>query len=240
MIIPKENLAGFQRWQANSFDQPAKAPTSEPAIEPGKAAATSPNAPSIPAPPEEAVVTVPFPTADDLSRINEEARAEGYRVGYEEGRAKGEAELARQTSERIDQLSTLVGNLQVSLAHLDQEIGDQLLDLALEVATQVLRGSLSVNREHLLPTIREALTELPFHHGTISLHLNPDDSEALRETLKDQLAHTNAHIVSDNTITSGGCYIKAGNSEIDATIETRWRRVLEAIGVKAREWTKPA
>ncbi len=58
--------------------------------------------------------------------------------------------------------------------------------------------------------------------------------------LKDQLAHTNAHIVSDNTVTSGGCYIKAGNSEIDATMETRWRRVLEAIGVKASEWTKTA
>ncbi len=236
MIIPKENVAGFQRWKADSFDKPtAKDSATEP-----ETAATAVSHEPPPDTQQEAVVEMPFPTADELSRINEEARAEGYRVGYEEGRAQGEAELARQTSERIDQLSTLVGNLHVSLAHLDQEIGDQLLDLALEVATQVLRGSLSVDREQLLPTIREALNELPFHHGNISLHLNPDDAEALRDTLKDQLAHTNAHIVSDNTVTSGGCYIKAGNSEIDATMETRWRRVLEAIGVKASEWTKTA
>jgi flagellar assembly protein FliH len=236
MIIPKENVAGFQRWKANSFDQPAKPQTPE------SDAATPPAVGSPPATEEqeETVVEMPFPTADELSRINEEARTEGYRAGYDEGRAEGEAEMARQTTERIDQLSTLVGNLHVSLAHLDQEIGDQLLDLALEVAAQVLRGSLSVDRERLMSTIREALTELPFHHGNISLHLNPDDADALREILKDQLAHTNSHIVSDSTISAGGCYIKAGNSEIDATIETRWRRVLETIGVKAGEWTKQA
>ncbi len=233
MIIPKENVAGFQRWKANSFDQPA--PTNEPDGAAPLAAAPQPVADA----PEEAVVEMPFPTADELSRISEEARTEGYHAGYEEGRMQGESELARQTAEQINQLSTLIGNLHVSLAHLDQEIGDQLLDLALEVAAQVLRGSLSVDRERLLPTIRDALAELPYHHGNISLHLNPDDADALRETLKDQLAHTNSHIVSDSTIAEGGCYIKAGNSEIDATIETRWRRVLEAIGVKAGEWTKP-
>ena len=234
MIIPKENVTGFQRWTANAFDQPAKSPL---AVAKEAEPATT-NTPKTPGEEEESVVAQPFPTADELSRINEEARADGYRAGHEEGRTAGEAELARQTKEQISQLSTLVGNLHVSLAHLDQNIGDQLLDLALEIAGQVLRGSLSVDRELLLPAIHEALAELPFHHGNISLHLNPDDAEILHEQLKEQLAHTSAHIVAENSISQGGCYIKAGNSEIDATIETRWRRVLEAIGVKAGEWMK--
>jgi flagellar assembly protein FliH len=28
----------------------------------------------------------------------------------------------------------------------------------------------------------------------------------------------------------------AGASEVDATIETRWKRVLEAIGTEPQEW----
>ena len=54
--------------------------------------------------------------------------------------------------------------------------------------------------------------------------------------LKEQLTHTGAHIVADSNIAEGGCVIKAGSSEIDASMGVRWRRVLEAIGIKAKEW----
>lgn len=230
-FIPKERLAGYQRWQVASFDQPA----AQPSAENSTPAPPRPTDESIPLA-GETIVEMPFPTADALEKINEEARTEGYRVGYEEGRAAIESELAKTTEEQIQRLCAIVGNLHVSIAHLDQNIADQLLDLGLEIAAQVLRGSLSVQRELLLPTIREAIAELPFHHGTISLHLNPEDANTVRAALSEQLAHTGAHIVSDSSISAGGCQITAGNCGIDATIETRWKRVIEAIGANPREW----
>ena len=42
--------------------------------------------------------------------------------------------------------------------------------------------------------------------------------------------------MSDNNIAEGGCLVKAGSSEIDASIEVRWRRVLETMGLKTKEW----
>lgn len=233
-IIPKEQLAGYQRWQIGSFDKPA-----EPSAPPASETAGSPSMqPATESGQLDAgmVVDIPFPTADDLARINDAARTEGYQAGYEEGLAAGQAEFDARTAEQTAQFSAIIGNLQVSLAHLDQEVSDQLLDLALEVASQVLRSALKVERERLLPTIREALAELPLHHGTISLHLNPLDAEALSATLKDQLTHTGAHIVPDVAVSEGGCQVRAGSSEIDASIETRWRRVLEAIGIEPTPW----
>lgn len=230
-IIPKENLRGYQRWQIGSFDQPAPLPS------PGDNPSASPNASTSPlASPGETIVEIPFPTADTLAEINESARAEGYRIGYEEGRAAGEAEFAQLSGEKIQQLSSIVGNLHVSLAHLDQGIAEQLLDLSLEIAAQVIRGSLTVDREKLLQTIREAIAELPVHQGKIVVHLNPDDAETLHSHLGEQLAHTGAHLVPDDSVSAGGCRIVAGNSEVDATIETRWKRVLEAIGAAPRAW----
>lgn len=235
-VIPKEQLAGYQRWQAGSFDKPAQA-----GGEPARAGSPPPaqEAANLATAAEQAgemVVDIPFPTAEDLARINEEARNEGYQRGYDEGLAAAEAECSARTGEQITHLTTLIGNLQASLTQLDQEIADQLLDLSLEVASQMLRSSLKVRRELLLPTIREALAELPLHHGAISLHLNPADAEILLPQLKEQLAHTTAHIVSDNKIAEGGCLVKAGSSEIDASIEVRWRRVLETMGLKTKEW----
>lgn len=233
-FIPKEQLAGYQRWQLASFDQSPSSPPQE-----NSAPSRESTVEESPASVTETIVEMPFPTAEALAQINEAARAEGFKAGYDEGRAAGEAEQAQFNQAQTEQLCAIVGNLQVSIAHLDQNIADQLLDLGLEIAAQVLRGSLSVQRELLLPSIREALAELPLHHGTISLHLNPEDANALRSSLSEQLAHTGAHIISDSTISPGGCHIAAGNCEIDATIETRWKRVLEAIGITAREWLPP-
>lgn len=233
-VIPKEQLVGYQRWQVGSFDKPttqSEAPPQRPPSAPSAtdtAETTEQNS--------ETVVTIPFPTADDLERINDEARSEGYQRGYEEGLAAAQAEFSARTTEQLNQLSAIIGNLHVSLAHLDQHIADQLLDLSLEIASQVLRSSLKVNRDLLLPTIREALGELPLHHGNITLHLHPADAEALSANLNEQLAHTGARVVPDSNVTEGGCVVRAGNSEIDASIEVRWRRVLEAIGLNAKEW----
>ena len=232
-IIPKEQLAGYQRWQIGSFDKPAE--PSAPAID--DAGSLSAQAAAESGQPDTGtVVDIPFPTADDLARINDAARTEGYQAGYEEGLAAGKAEFEARMADQAAQFSTIIGNLQVSLAHLDQEVSDQLLDLALEIASQVLRNTLQVERERLLPTIREAMAELPLHHGNISLHLNPLDAEALSSTLKDQLTHTSTHIVPDVAVSEGGCQVRAGSSEIDASIETRWRRVLEAIGIEPTQW----
>lgn len=230
-FIPKERLAGYQRWQVASFDKPAMQPSAENGT-PATARPIDENISNA----GETIVEMPFPTAAALEQINEEARTEGYSVGYAEGRATIESELAQTIDEQTQQLCTIVGNLHVSIAHLDQNIADQLLDLGLEIAAQVLRGSLSVQRELMLPMIREAIAELPFHHGTISLHLNPEDANTLRASLSEQLAHTGAHVVPDSNISPGGCQITAGNCGIDATIETRWKRVIEAIGVNSPEW----
>jgi len=73
-VIPKEQLAGYQRWQAGSFDKPAQA-----GGEPARAGSPPPaqEAANLATAAEQAgemVVDIPFPTAEDLARINEEAR----------------------------------------------------------------------------------------------------------------------------------------------------------------------
>ena len=56
--------------------------------------------------------------------------------------------------------------------------------------------------------------------------------------LGEQLAHNGWRIIEDGNITAGGCRVEAGASEVDATLETRWRRVLDAIGTSG-EWLEP-
>lgn len=232
-VIPKEQLAAFSRWQANDFDgkvvKPAAAPSPPPAQEEIIEVDSEDHGEVVSGP-------VNLPTADEIEQIHEQARQEGYQAGLEEGRQAGEAALQEATAQEIARIGTLTANFTSALANLDQSVAEQTLDLALEVAAQVVRTALNTHRELLLPIIREALQALPVHHGNIALHANPDDIASLREALSEMLGQGSMHLVTDSTISPGGCLLKAGQSEIDATLETRWKRVLEAIGVDPEQW----
>ena len=135
--------------------------------------------------------------------------------------------------------AALIGNLETAIADVDQSVAQQLLALAIEIAAQVTRGSIAANTEMLLPIVREAIASLPLHHTNLVLRLNPVDAENIRTQLTEQFAQTSTRIVEDREITPGGCMLQAGPSEVDATIETRWKRVLEAIGTEPQKWLTP-
>lgn len=230
-VIPKEQLAAYQRWQANAFDEPAAEAAAAPAELPVEAPAVVDEAAG-----EPVSGPLTLPTADDIEQIHEQARQEGYLAGLEEGRQAAAAAMQAERELEIARLAALTVGFREALAAFDQVIAEQALDLALEVASLVVGSTLRTRRELLLPVIREAMQALPLHHGNISLHAHPDDVDSLREGLGELGTQGTIHLVADSALTPGGCILKSGNSEIDARLETRWQRVLEAIGVDPEQW----
>lgn len=226
-IIPKEELASVQRWQANSFDAPKIGRPQQAQIE----QAPTPLVETI-----EDTRQISLPTAEDIERIHEAARADGYQAGYDEGRLAAEQAGNEAARAGAEYFMALTANLQEALNEFDQHVADQLLSLAIEIAAQVVHGSIAVKTDLLLPIIREALTALPVHHAHVTLRLNPADAAHVRSHMGEQLAQNNTQIIEDAEINPGGCLVRAGSSEVDATIETRWRRVLESIGAEPQEW----
>lgn len=213
-FIPKEKLTAYQRWELAAFDEAEKA---------AQAAVT------------EAVPEVALPTAEEIDRIHSDAQEAGYAAGHAAGY---EAGLAAAQAE-VEHLAALGENLRQQLQSIDQEISESVLAVAVETARQVLRQSLRLHPELLLPVIREAIGALPLHHGHPALFLAPDDVSLVRQHLGEQLSHNGWRILEDSSLSRGGCRIESGASEVDATLETRWRRVLEAIGTSA-DWLDEA
>lgn len=228
-FIPKEQAQAFTRWEASSFDKPAPAPAPSTTIAPSPAEKIT--EPVTETESVEAEPSFSLPTAEDIERIHTEAHAEGYQIGYDEGYAAGLA--AAQA--HVEQLETLVNTAQEALNSFDQEIAETLLACSLEVANQMAKTIFTVRPEILLPIIREALGSLPPHHGAVSLLVNPNDEALIKQHLGDQFSHAGWQLLGDSSISPGGCKVRAGASEVDATFPSRWRRILEAIGVSP-EW----
>ncbi|MCG2578858.1 flagellar assembly protein FliH [Dechloromonas sp. XY25] len=230
-IIPKEETSSFKRWQINSFDTPTSPPPS-PEVEP-------PAKEPVAAAPSESSGDIAAPTAEEIENIYNEARTTGYQDGYDEGRQAGEIAGRESTEQTCKDLLALTANLKHALGELDQTIADHLLEVATEIAKQVVGGTITMKSDLLLPIIREAIAALPLHHAHIVVRLNPQDAAAVREHMGESFAQSGTQLIEDNDISRGGCLVRAGSSEVDATLETRWKRVLESIGGSAPDWQAP-
>lgn len=232
--IPKERLTAYEKYELAAFDAPA-------------APATTVESHELP---DSQLPATPLPTAEELEHIHEEARQAGHDAGYAEGRAQGhdegfeqghaegyaagQAEGLADVRAQATRLAALVDHLDSAGRHLDQTVADDVLALSLEVARQVIRQALGVKPELLLAVVREALVALP-HAERPFLYLNPDDTALVREHLGEQIQHAGWRIVDDMSVAPGGCRVETGNSEVDGTLETRWKRTLDAIGLH-QDW----
>ena len=219
-FIPKEKLTAYQRWELVAFDEDEREANS---LE--KAAAQPADTPRQAEPSSEPSVVLP--TATDIERMHNEAHEQGYSAGYAEGLAEAQDITAR--------MAEILQSLNQAVEGIEQHVAEQLLATALEIAHQVLRQSLQVKPELLLPVVREAVAALQLSSGHPALLAHPDDAALIRAHMGEHLAHNNWRIIENPALTRGGCRVELGASEVDATLETRWKRVVETIGAN-RDW----
>jgi flagellar assembly protein FliH len=162
---------------------------------------------------------VALPTASQIEEIQRKAREEGFQAGHAEGVQKAMQENRR--------LADLIGALELQV---DEQVAHELLNLSLDIARQMLHQALKVNPDLLLGVVREAIGTLPHYNQSAHLVLHPDDAALVRERMGEQLSHSGWKIFEDARVERGGARIETANSQIDASLETRWKRVVAALG----------
>jgi len=62
------------------------------------------------------------------------------------------------------------------------------------------------------------------------VYLHPDDASLVRIHLGEQLAHAGHRIQDDPVLQRGDCQVESGNTRVDATLDSRWQRVVANLG----------
>ena len=172
--------------------------------------------------------------------LRQAAHAQGFAEGFAQGQARATLEgehkideFARtQGQEASDRFSRLMQDAQAQLAQSQQVMAQGVLELACELARQVVRQELSVNPNVLQPVIREALGMLAADSKNALIRLNPLDAEVLQDAVQTEFAALNLSLVSDATIQPGGCLITSAGTVVDGSLDTRWRRAIASLGLK--------
>lgn len=168
--------------------------------------------------------------AQGLAQGQEAGHKKGYDEGYAAGHEAGHLAGSGQARQAAEQLLLLADECAESLASIEQDTGQALITLAIQIAEQVVRTTLQSQPETLLALVQEITHRESDKDAILKLRLHPDDIELVRKYLDKEPAVGLWRLLPDSDITPGGCIAETGLGDIDASLETRWKRITAALG----------
>jgi len=221
----------WQRWQMANLGA-----RDRPAPPPGKPV----QAPPVHAPDPEAELRAAQALAREsgYAQGHEQGLAEGIETGQRQGRETGyqagfSCGLSAGRGQALDaatQIRLLADTICRALEAMEAEAGAALVDLAIAIARQVLRGTLAESPEAIQSVVHEIL-QMDAAKGAeiLLLRLNPADHALVGQYLSDHPGAGAWSLLADAAIQRGGCIAETNLGSIDATLQTRWKKIMEAL-----------
>jgi flagellar assembly protein FliH len=240
MAISKDLQSAYQRWEMTSFGD--ERPSVVAQRKAAQAAAEAARAPVAPPPPPPAP-GIALPTLAEIEAIREAARQEGYaqghaagmaaghEAGYQDGLDMGRAEAAAELT-HLQDLATTFGD---AVTRADEAIANDVLELSLHLARNMVRTAFEVRPELILAVVREAVDYLPTLQQPALLVLHPEDALIVKSSIGHELDKSGWRVVEDEDMARGGCRVDTASNQIDAQIASRWQRLAHALG-KDLDW----
>ena len=215
-FIPSEEINAVSEWRFANVDGTPHADEIEPQL---------PLGPS----PEE--------VSAQLEITRKQAFDEGYALGSAEGSQATRNALAEPTRLATEQaqqrFDAVLAAMRIQIAQAQDQMAQAILQMACDLARQVLRRELTVDKQAIQPVLTEALTLLQSETIPVTVRLNPDDFSSLEDARTAAAQPGNPRFVPDAGITPGGCILEAPGTGVDATLETRWSRAIANLGLSA-------
>ncbi len=166
--------------------------------------------------PSPAVAVMPAgPSPEELEKLEQDA----YDRGFAEGRQQTEESFAgifRTFSETVDALNGLRGRIV-------RESRDDILNLAMMVAKQIIHREVAQDRTILARFVAEAVKGIT-EQEDIVICLNPEDCRIVsdnRHLYLEGIAEQQVTIKPDESVPVGGCIVDTPTGMVDARLETQ-------------------
>lgn len=164
----------------------------------------------------------------DAQEIARKAYEEGFEAGETEGRTFGES----QYKSYIQRLQTHLVDLSQAATLLGLATEEEILGLALAFGEYLAAQQIELSRQTIRPLLDSVLESHPFNapdssdHAALMIHINPKDLEQLGDTY---VGFPGIALREDPELSRGSLRVEAPEGVLEATLERRKERLLEAI-----------
>lgn len=162
------------------------------------------------------------PSIEELQRIEDAARKEGFEAGRREGFKAGEAEVRKL----VAQIEGVVEAMARPLGRLDDDVHAALGQMAVRIAGALLGRAYEADPELLAQLVRAAIDAVGPGQRDIELRLHPEDAKVLQPWLPQW---PDARVVTDAQLARGDVRIHGDGVRIDARTDSRLQAALAAV-----------
>ena len=181
------------------------------------------------------------PSPEEVAAQIEAARQQAFDEGYAQGNTDGcqatRDELGKASRKAIEhnrqRVDEVLENMRTQLDQAHDQIAQAVLQMACNLARQVLRRELSIDPLAVQPVLNEALALLKADTVPVIVRLHPADLAAIDEAKEADQQGVKPRFLSDPSVSPGGCVLEAQGSGVDATLETRWSRAIANLGLSS-------
>ena len=164
----------------------------------------------------------------EADRLREQARAEGYHAGHQQGLA----EIHQHLGPAVQALTDALNGIQQARHAAADHVEAHAVDLALMLAEKIVAGAIAIEPERVVDVVRGGLRLLSDREGVVVV-VNPDDYEIVQlahdDLVKSAGGFSALDVQSDRRVSRGGAIVRTAVGEIDATLETKLERAREVI-----------
>lgn len=230
-VIPQEQAGLAQLWKVPDVGTTPPKAQPEPDSEDEAAADETPER--------------SLPSAEEIREIEARAHQEGFdrgreagyqeglkmgrEAGYQDGETKGIKSGEKLVGQRVRAWDELLKGLTGPYEDLDAAMEEELVQLAMAVARQLVRRELRTDPSAIVAVLREALEALPSADRKVRLHLHPQDAKLVKDALHLNDLERPWTVVEDPTLSRGGVKVETDTSRVDASLESRLNAVIAAI-----------
>lgn len=205
--LPKEQQTAFQRWEMSSFGDERPSALAEKAAQ---------------------QTAISMQQLAEIAALKEDARKEGYAVGFKEGEERGLKSAKETIDDQIECIRNVANSFANSVATIDQIASESVLELAMDVAKAMIKNEIRTRPDLLTSIITKSLQSLPFTQN-ISITINPSDFELAKKAFNRQITESGWEVFEDENVEAGGCKIDTERNHIDLTLQKRWQSIAESL-----------
>jgi len=160
-----------------------------------------------------------------IQSIRQKAHQEGFNKGRQDGVARGQ----KQAEQRVQSLTSILNALATPLKYADEKVEEELVNLAVSIAKQIVRRELKTDPAQIVAVVKESLSVIPSSAQNIRLYLNPEDAELVRKIMPVNAGEHKWSITDDPVLSRGSCKVETDATVVDASFETRIASIAAAI-----------
>ncbi len=157
---------------------------------------------------------------------------EGRRTGSKQGHDSALAQSRAQLTQLSQSLSSMLDQVESARATILSDARSDVLRLALLLAEKITFRAVAADPSIVEDQITQALSLVTLTSRPV-LRINPSQREHVTAFLPELAARFDAArqltVLPDASVQSGGCILQTENAEVDATLETQLRRLVELL-----------